>query len=60
MMFAPMSQLTDMVVAHAAQAQCNRPDSSYYLQHMIALQGQLYPRGMNSRTHLNDYLWDDY
>ena len=59
MMFTPMSQLANMIASHAAQAQCNRPDSSYHLQQMIALQGQAYAQRMNSRTHLNDYLWDD-
>ena len=59
MMFTPMSQLADMIASHAAQAQCNRPDSSYHLQQMIALQGQAYAQRMNSRNHLNDCLWGD-
>ena len=63
MMFTPINQLAGMISSHAAQAQCDRADSSYHLQQMIALQGQAYAQNINSSHCYGEALlgsiWDD-
>ena len=62
MIFTPLNQLAGMISSHAAQAQCNRADSSYHLQQMIALQGQAYAQNINSSRCFDEAplgLWDD-